>query len=259
MGSQFNEADFDGKLTNKELISKYNALVEEQRYEYGNGAYSGTFATLGGIQILEKTFASRNEASDHISENTDKRGAALAVRYKDVHEVTTSSPTFNGKKLGYVASTFICPDNSSSSISSICLDENDLFSTFGMSKAKCIAVELSGFNGRKYIVADQLSESQKSQLKAVLDPCVEENRTFRSLSKDLKELLTKAGDLTADFTAENFKSLKAIRKELLKSKVKRNKLLAKLQSLDERFGSKLYKTTTEDRGTKWLVGGWCAS
>jgi hypothetical protein len=247
MGSQFHEADFDGNLTNKELISKYNALVEEERYEYGNGSYSGTFATLSGIQVLEKTFSSRNEAVDYICDHTEKRGAALAVKYKDTHEVTTSSPTFNGKKVG-----------SGYELSSICLDENDLFSTFGMKKAKCIAVELIG-NNRKYLVADQLAELQKARLKEILDPCVEENRKFNSLSRDLKNLLLKAGDLTAEFTAEHYKSLKTIRKELLKTKVKRDRLLAKLQSLDERFGSKLYKTTTEDRGTKWLVGGWCAS
>jgi hypothetical protein len=47
-----------------------------------------------------------------------------------------------------------------------------------------------------------------------------------------------------------------VRKELLKTKIKRDKLLAKLEALDERFGAKLYKKEMEDRGIKWFVGGW---
>jgi hypothetical protein len=42
----------------------------------------------------------------------------------------------------------------------------------------------------------------------------------------------------------------------LKTKTKRDKLLAKLEALDKRFGTKLYKNEMEDRGTKWFVGGW---
>lgn len=249
MGSHFHEAEFDGKLTKSELVRKYELLVEEERYEYGNGGYSGTFATLSGIRVLEKTFASRKEASDYVCDNTEKRGPALAVKYQDTHEVFTSVPTFNGKNFGNESF-------SGKNVNTVSLDENDLFSAFGVG-AKSIAVERVD-DGWKFVLADQLSERQKSQLKAVLDPCIEENKKFRSLSNEFKDLLTKAGDLAADFTTENLKSLKTVRKELLKTKIKRNKLLAKLKSLDERLGGKLYKTKTEDRGTKWFVGGWCA-
>jgi hypothetical protein len=247
MGAHFKEAEFDGNLTKAELTVQYNALVEEERYEYGSGAYSGTFATLHGIQILDKVFNSRNEASDHISENTDKRGAALAVKFRDTREVLTSSPTFNGKKLGAYPG-----------VHTVSLDPNDLFRTFGAKGAKCIASDTDG-SVCKFVLADQLSETQKASLKAVLDPCAEENKKFNALSKDLKALLLKAGDLNTDFTTEDHKSLKATRKELLKTKIKRDKLLVKLQTLDEKFGSKLYKKATEDHGCKWIVGGWCAS
>jgi hypothetical protein len=247
MGANFKEAEFDGNLTKSELISKYNELVAEERYEYGSGAYSGTFATLSGIQVVDKVFNSRSEASDHISENTDKRGAALAVKFKDTREVLTSSPTFGGKKLGNYPG-----------VHTVSLDPNELFRTFGVKVSKCIASDMDG-SVWKFVLADQLSETQKASLKAVLDPCVEENKKFNALSKDLKDLLVKAGDLNADFTAENHKSLKSIRKELLKTKTKRDKLLAKLQTMDEKLGSKLYKKATEDHGCKWLVGGWCAS
>lgn len=98
MGSQFHTAEFDGKLTRSELIKQYNLLVEEERYEHGSGAYSGTFATLHGVEVLEKTFGSEREASDHVENNTSKWGSALAVKYRDQREVITSSPTFNGKK-----------------------------------------------------------------------------------------------------------------------------------------------------------------
>lgn len=246
MGSQFHTAEFDGKLTRSELIKQYNLLVEEERYEHGSGAYSGTFATLHGIEVLEKTFGSEREASDHVENNTSKWGSALAVKYRDQREVITSSPTFNGKKFN------------STGMSTVSLDPNDLFHSFGMNSAKCIATEFVQ-GGFRFVLADQLSEDQKSKIKTILEPCAEENRNFKRLNDELSNLLRKAGDISADFTTEDMKNLKTVRKELLKTKTKRDRLLLKLETLDERFGSKLYKKEMEDRGTKWFVGGWCSS
>ena len=238
MGSHFHTAHFDGKLTKSELIKQYNAFVDEERYEHGSGAYSGTFATLHGLSILEKIFNSEKEASEHVEKNTDKWGSALAVQHKDVWEVITTSPTFNGI-------------NSSG----VSFDPNDLFRSFGMKSSKCIAAEYNQ-GGSKFVLADQLSEDQKTKLKAVLEPCADENRKFKKLNEELRILVSKAGDISADLTTEDIKSLKTVRKELLKTKIKRDKLLAKLEVLDGRFGEKLYKKEMEDRGIKWFVGGW---
>ena len=243
MGSHFHTAHFDGKLTKSELIKQYNAFVDEERYEHGSGAYSGTFATLHGLSILEKIFNSEKEASEHVEKNTDKWGSALAVQHKDVWEVITTSPTFNGKKFN------------SSGMSVVCLDPNDLFRSFGMKFSKCIAIEFIQ-GGSKFVLADQLSEDQKTKLKAVLEPCADENRKFKKLNEELRILVSKAGDISSDFTTEDIKSLKSVRKELLKTKANRAKLLAKLEVLDGRFGEKLYKKEMEDRGIKWFVGGW---
>ena len=238
MGSHFHTAHFDGKLTKSELIKQYNAFVDEERYEHGSGAYSGTFATLHGLSILEKIFNSEKEASEHVEKNTDKWGSALAVQHKDVWEVITTSPTFNGI-------------NSSG----VSFDPNDLFRSFGMKSSKCIAAEYNQ-GGSKFVLADQLSEDQKTKLKAVLEPCADENRKFKKLNEELRILVSKAGDISSDFTTEDIKSLKSVRKELLKTKANRAKLLAKLEVLDGRFGEKLYKKEMEDRGIKWFVGGW---
>lgn len=246
MGSNFHTARFDGKLTRSELIKEYNALVDQERYEHGAGAYSGTFATLQGLEVLEKTFDSEQEASDHVDKNTNKWGSALAVKYRDEREVITSSPTFDGKKFN------------STGMRTVSLDPNDLFHSFGTNSAKCIATEFVQ-GGFRFVLADQLSEDQKSKIKTVLEPCAEENKNFRRLMSELKNLLSKAGDISSDFTAEEMKRLKTVRKELLKTKAKRDRLLAKLKDLDERFGTKLYKKEKEDRGTKWFVGGWCSS
>ena len=243
MGSHFHTAHFDGKLTKSELIKEYNAFVDQERYEHGSGAYSGTFATLHGLEVLEKTFNSEQEASDHVDKNTNKWGSALAVKHKDVWEVITTSPTFNGKKFN------------SSGMSVVSLDPNDLFRSFGMKSSKCIATEFIQ-GGSKFVISDQLSEDQKTKLKAVLEPCAEENRKFKKLNEELRILVSKAGDISADLTTEDIKSLKTVRKELLKTKIKRDKLLAKLEVLDGRFGEKLYKKEMEDRGIKWFVGGW---
>lgn len=247
MGSQFRSAEFDGNLTRSELVKQYNLLVAEERYEYGSGAYSGTFATLHGIEVLEKTFGSEREASDHVEKNTNKWGSALAVRYRDLREFVKVSPTFNGKNFSH------------NSVSTVSLDGNDLFRSFGGDKsAKCIALEFEQ-GGSRFVLADQLSDDQKNKIKAILEPCAEENRKFRKLGDELNKLLHKAGDISSDFGTEDLKGLKVVRKELLKTKANRDKLLAKLVVLDERFGSKLYKKEVEDRGTKWFVGGWCSS
>ena len=244
MGSHFHTAHFDGKLTKSELIKQYNSFVDEERGEHGSGAYSGTFATLQGLSILEKIFNSEKEASEHVEKNTDKWGSALAVQHKDVWEVYTKSPTFNGKKFN------------SSGMSVVSLDPNDyLFRSIGMKSSKCIATEFIQ-GGSKFVLADQLSEDQKTKLKAVLEPCVDENRKFKKLNEELRILVSKAGDISADFTTEDIKSLKSVRKELLKTKANRDKLLAKLEVMDGRFGEKLYKKEMEDRGIQWFVGGW---
>jgi hypothetical protein len=243
MGSHFHTAHFDGKLTKSELIKQYNAFVDEERYEHGSGAYSGTFATLNGLSILEKVFDSEKEASEHVENNTDKWGTALAVQHKDVWEVITTSPTFNGKKFN------------SSGMSVVSLDPNDLFRSFGMKSSKCIAREFIQ-GGSKFVLADQLSEDRKTKLRAILEPCAEENRKFKKLNEELRTLVSKAGDISSDFTTEDVKRLKTVRKEILKTKANRDKLLAKLEALDERFGEKLYKKEMEDRGIKWFVGGW---
>ena len=246
MGSNFHSAEFDGKLTKSELTREYNLLVAEERYEYGRDPYSGTFATLqGGLRIEESIFDSSSEAMDYVDNNTDKYGSALAVRYRDLREFVKVSPTFNGKNFSH------------NSVSTVSLDGNDLFRSFGGDKsAKCIALEFD--QDWRFALADQLSDEQKDKIKAVLEPCADENRKFRKLGDELKKLLHKAGDISADFTTEDMKNFKNVRKELLKTKAKRDKLLAKLVALDGRFGSKLYKSEVEDCGTKWFVGCWCS-
>lgn len=242
MGSQFHTAVFEGNLTKSEVVSRYNSLVEEERYEYGAGGYSGTFATLSGIRVLEEVFPSHQEAENYISENAEKWGSALAVRYRDVRDVFKAKPTFNGQNNGTIS-----------------LDPQYLFNLFGTNQAKCVSTEIvkETFK-RRFVFADQLTQDQKDRLKAALDPLAEENQRFSQLSTQLKELLAKLGNISEDFTAEDYKNLKNVRKELLKSKTRRDKLLAKFEALDERLGAKLWKKGSDDQGTKWLVAGWCS-
>lgn len=243
MGSQFHTATFDGNLTRAEVKSRYEDLVDDERYEYGAGGYSGTFATLNGLRIMDTVFGSESEASDYIEKHAEKRGAAIAAKYKDRREVFKSRPTFNGKTDGTVS-----------------LDPERLFASFGEKCAKCVSTELiPGTFDLRFVLADQLTQGQKDRLKAALDPLAVESRNFKQLSEQLKALLAKAGNLSEEFSAEDFKNLKGVRKELLKVKAKRDKLLAKFAALDESLGEKLWQKGSEDHGTKWLVAGWCAS
>lgn len=242
MGACFNTSALDGKLTKSELVQSYENLVEDQRYEHGNGGYSGTFATLCGIKVLDRTFNSENEASEYIADNSEKRGPALAVKYKDLRPVFKKKPTFGGKEQDTLS-----------------LDPEDLFRHFGQKKSKCIASEVvPGTFQSRIVLADQLTDTQKKTLKEAVDPLLEENRTLDALLKRLKELVAKAGNVDEDFGPEDHKSLKEVRRQASKCKGRRLKLLAKLDALDQRFGSKLWEDGQEDHGTKWLVGGWCA-
>jgi hypothetical protein len=72
------------KETNKEDIKKkFREIVDECLYEYGHDSYNGTFSTMSGISIVNKTFSDRDSADDYICDHSEKWGDALAVTVKE--------------------------------------------------------------------------------------------------------------------------------------------------------------------------------
>jgi hypothetical protein len=245
MGSHFHTANFDGKLTTREVVTAYNNLVAEERYEHGSGAYSGTFATLSGIKVLDQIFDSQEEAESYIAENTEKRGNALAVRFKKFKTVPVKSPTFGGKNLSSSAygPGLVNP-----------VGLNDFLRQFSpFPNAKCIARD-----GDKIVIADQLTEKQKESFKKLLDPCMEVNRLHSEAAGTLAQTIKKLSDLKQDFTPEEFSLLKKARKDTKTLLLKKEKLIQKLTELDGKLGEKLYASKQEDLGEEWIVGGWVA-
>lgn len=88
MGANFNTMRVNS--TNRDEIKE--SFYERKRrdeYEYGHDAYNGTFSTLSGIKILNKTFTNRDEAEDYICDRAEKWSDALAVTVQTEDETYT--------------------------------------------------------------------------------------------------------------------------------------------------------------------------
>jgi hypothetical protein len=55
---------------------------DNDAYEYGHGGYSGSFAEIHGVTVVDKTFNTSYDADEWIADHAVKWENALAVRYK---------------------------------------------------------------------------------------------------------------------------------------------------------------------------------
>ena len=94
MGGEYRSEPFD-QCTEKELRKKVQSSTDEQVYEDGHGPYSGTWGEKSGLEILNKTFNSYQEASDYVCDHNDKWGPLSAVKYIKQEKV----PNKNQKKI----------------------------------------------------------------------------------------------------------------------------------------------------------------
>jgi hypothetical protein len=256
MGANFEVVEFDGNLTRDQLTNKYQELVQDQKYEYGHGGYSGTFATLHGIAIKGGVFSSRKEAEDYIENNHQKRDPAMAVLFRNVEKTFEKRPTFNGKPMAVngcwspskdaqpVEVRYYYPENAS----------QDAPYSY---RTKALAEVLNG--EIKNVVADQLNAGDKEKLKATWNSFFEASSDWKSLHDKMEVLVNKLKKTEAVFTTEDWRDLKTVRKSLKRALCLREKTKAKFIALDKKLGERLYKYGENDKGDKWLVGGWCAS
>ena len=54
--------------------------IENCKWNYGHGGYSGTMAECRGAYMVNKTFGDFHEAEDWLLENADKWGPAIGVQ-----------------------------------------------------------------------------------------------------------------------------------------------------------------------------------
>lgn len=231
MGACFNSTEFDGNLTEKELVRAFNEHRQEAEYEQGHDAYNGTLSTTNGLQIKHTVFATRDEAEDFIEKNTHKWENALAVKYKTVEVIIKKEPTFNGHKKDNTQSVFQFAQDSQ-------------------------VIRL--IQWKNIVFADQITAEQKEKVRVLYEAYSELSKKQRELTDQLRSLIHKLQNFNEDFTDEDFKTLKKARKELKKTSILHKKATDKLVKLDEQLGKKLYKSETKETGVRWLVGGWCA-
>lgn len=55
-------------------------LIEDCKYEFGHGGYSGTFAECTGVEMSDKKFQTLKEADAWLDENAQKWGPLVVVK-----------------------------------------------------------------------------------------------------------------------------------------------------------------------------------
>lgn len=229
MGACFNSIEFPGELAAGELQKRFSQYCEEQEYEHGHSPYNGTLSTTCGLRVEQTTFPSRKEAEDYICDNTNKRGSSIAVRYKVVERVTKKEPTFGGKTIKDI----------------------------GFQTHKSVATIWTR-EGSKATPADQLSPEDKEKITSLHALWKEAERAQNQLAQEMRSLLNRLQRVEEDFTEEDFKKLKRVRRELRKATESQASLAERFRKLDERLGKGIWKVESRENGTRWIVGGWAA-
>lgn len=248
MGANFESVELDGSLTNEQVRKKYGELVREQEYEYGHGGYSGTFATLAGIEVQSRVFDNRKMAEDYLVETHHKRDPAIAVKFKDNRREVIKRPTFGGNPVSNdwrgpkpIEVIYYYSERPSQDAPYSC-------------HTKSVALV-----GNEVLFADQLKPEDLEKLKKCWMGYDLAGKEWKNLDGIMQGLLKKMGNMEEDFTTEEWSELKKTRRSLKKALMEREKTKKKFLELDTKLGERLYEYETKDHGTKWLVGGWCAS
>lgn len=58
--------------TKEEAMNAASSFQDQERHEYGHGAYGGHLGTIYGLNVLDQEFATREEAEEYISDEHDK-------------------------------------------------------------------------------------------------------------------------------------------------------------------------------------------
>lgn len=241
MGAVLYHETFDGKLTEDQVRKQYLSRRDDMEYEHGTDPYNGTWSTLDDALVIHKELLENHQAaSDFIDQRCEKRGAAHAVKFKDVRSETTKEPTFRGKKWHEQSHIqFSCPDGSNFSTRSV--------------------VRIWNMNGpNEYAAADSLPPTVQLKLVAAARAWSDKKREYDLIQAPLAALAQRLAAPKLEVGTADFANMKSLRKRLLKAYASLTKAADKLCELDKKYAEKLYATAAVDHGTKWLVGGLCA-
>ena len=85
MGSAFVCEPLDVS-TKIDAISEVKDLIENDKYQFGHGGYTGTFAEAHGVVFREHEFNCINDAEKWLEDTCEKWGPVLIVTVKNNEE-----------------------------------------------------------------------------------------------------------------------------------------------------------------------------
>ncbi len=229
MGANSVHCTYDGTLSETQLKQRFASDQASDRIENGN-SYSGTIGMLTGLFVETKVFEDEQKANDYVLEHTNKWGPGLAVKFKHREKVVTKQPTFNNKL------------------------RNDGYGH------RAYTVEYSGQLGkstRHFIPADQLSARDKERLVTADVRYQELKAEYQAANSVYHPMLRQLENLSQP--CPNLTELRQARARVVKASAAHDKAEQALTELNKTLVDQLYAVKTEDRGLRWLVGGWASS
>lgn len=81
-GGEYNETTLPGKYSEAEVRKAFDRIHDDAEHDSGHDGYTGTWAEVPGVSFPGKSFESRKEASEWLTNNAQKWEDALAVKFK---------------------------------------------------------------------------------------------------------------------------------------------------------------------------------
>lgn len=236
MGAVLHCETFDGKLTTDQVRKQYLAHRENMMYEHGTDPYNGTWSTLEDhIVIHNEVLDSYNTAQEFIDQRAEKRGSALAIRYKDVRTEVAKEPTYNGKPSGFGLAINTKTIRSVNSVWDAASRET------------------------RFVAADQLTVAHKAKALTLYTDWHTKNRAFDQLRNAVNRICQRLQDVSAPAPGPaDFKELQQAIKQRARAHAAEKKAAEKFLAFDIKQAAKIYATKQVDHGAQWLVGGLCA-
>lgn len=192
------------------------------------------------------------EAYDWLTDNTEKREKAVAVKYQDIQEKVPKPPTFNGKVI----------TNGDYAYKFLELSECRTEQRFPQLKC-CMVWEENNWQTKEHkrvvYPADQLTELQQERLRKQVEEYLEARSEHKKLRLQFNSLLENVKNVEVAIPVANWALLKRVRKSMATNLAKRTRLATKLAEINSRYASQLWKTKKVNNGVCWMIGGWCAS
>ena len=229
MGATFLEETLDGKLTADQVRKQFDQMSSDAAHRSGN-EYSGDWNMCSGISVRpEKVFPSYKEAVEWLDQNCQKWENAIAVRYKHSKTTVVKEPTYNGKKAS----------------------EHGFQGEFGEDFR--IAVKSFYPNMTAIVMADQLTEAQKTKGRALINAYLETKKAHVDSVDALRSLTNLVNDLSVDF--KDYARLRLARSKATLARRAYVTAMERLKDYNAERSPKLYEKKTDSDGERWAIGG----